>query len=170
MTKARKVVRTVLLAGLIAAAATAQAKDKQIGSFVIDQSRDPMTDASRAFAVTRGENQKLALAWKCEADGVNVLALWDTYAGQGDIITVQYRFTAAAAVTGYWEMSFSHKSAYMPKSQVTRFTALAISAPSFELRVTDHSGETIADTITLDGLATALEGLPCARSLTLTPS
>jgi hypothetical protein len=138
---------------------------KHVGSFRVTATKDPITDVVRHSIMADGVAKPgpLGLSWSCREDGLNVLFVWSRYLmGEDDAIPVDYRFPGQPAVSKDWDMSTSHKGAFIPMSDVKTFTASALTATSVLLRVMDRDGDVVTETFKLDGLAEALGTLPCA--------
>lgn len=165
-------VRTLAAVALLLAAseASAQTSSRTVGDFHVSTNRDPMTDEDRSFAFVMplpgGSSGLESLAWKCEADGLNILVSTKYLAGDSDNeIRVQVRFPPSPAETPtYWGEAAKNQLWWMPMRAVPSFTQKAIENSEVIVRVVDPlDGETLTASFRLRGLRDALRSLPCYR-------
>jgi len=163
----------VLLAALFIAAsapiATASAQEvTKVGSFTIVQALDPIDDSNRSYVMAReeGEESEAGLAWRCMADGMNVVLMIGKYFGGDDddeiqVITRIDQDEHSGMV--YWPLLQGNRSAFMPMTRITDFTERAKSAKQIAVRATDPlDGETLTFIFPASGLTQALAKIaPC---------
>lgn len=110
-----------------------------------------------------------ALAWSCDADGLNVFHIFGRYlVGDADrAVRVRYAFGAALDENGFvdfgrWTLSYNNRSAWIPLDAVRPFTEEAFAHETVVLQAIDPLDEEIlSDRFELHGLADALAHLPC---------
>jgi hypothetical protein len=156
----------VLLAAMDSPVAAQTPQRQQVGDYRVVFKKDVMSDEDRTWAYTLGvSNTKTSFGVRCMEDGLNVEFMYDKYLmGRDSAIPVQYRFPAQSAVSQVWDISTDHEAAYMPVRLVSAFLAAASREPTITLRVTDHDGDTVTSTFSLDGFSDAVALLPCAKS------
>jgi hypothetical protein len=159
-----------IVVGTVFISANLAGQDKQIGDFHVVMDTDALDDTHRSSVLTialeTSVTRSAAMGWKCMADGLNVIIVFDTYFGgdSDDDIFVRYRIDQSpASSTQYWRLLQGNESAYMPMKQVSSFTAAAKQGRKLVVRVTDPlDGETYEDEFSLNGLAAALSVIePC---------
>jgi hypothetical protein len=122
---------------------------------------------SVAFTATRVDGERhAALAWRCMADGLNVIYLigGEPVGREMDIdVPIGSAIDEHEAHTDRWTLLEGHRAVFLPREKVEAFTREAMTAERLSLRGVDPvSGERFADEFPLDGLRGALQYiLPC---------
>ena len=141
---------------------------QRIGDFVYQHDLDDFDDTDRSAILTVGDTEGSGLFWACSARGLTVILISGTFYG-GDVndnIRVRYRFDRNTA-SGYedWEQSSNNQGAILPTRMVPDFTVQAVSADSVLVQAVDPvDDERNQFRFGLDGLAEALNLLPCANN------
>jgi len=157
--------RTLIAISLLLAAAQTAAAQKQIGSFVLVEETDPVTDHNRSFvfttAVDGGHLATAALVWRCDDERLELLVKADEYLDDDDVM-VQWRFDShPPSEARWWNPSTSGTAAFAPKEDMRLFTAEALRAREVVVRLWDYRSSRITYRFRLDGLAASLRRLPC---------
>lgn len=152
---------SLVLAGL-PRAATAQ---ERIGSFVLVQQRDPVTDRDRTFAYTTdvdaGYFGTATLVWRCNGNELELYVKAAEYLDDDDVM-VQWRFDSQPPSSmRLWNPSTSGTGAFAPTEDIELFTTGAIPAREVVVRLWDYRFDEITYRFRLDGLAASLRRLPC---------
>jgi hypothetical protein len=156
---------------LVALAATAQAQPRKaelLGDVTVRTIADPMTDHASVIIVANGA--AMALEWRCGSDGLQVLAFVpDQYVKERTHVTMQWRFAPSPLVESEWSLAPVQASgvgpqpraAVMPKERVSGFMLDAPLARAIVFRVVAPDGESLTDTVKIEGLGMALTRLSC---------
>jgi len=154
---------------------------KPFGSFVATRSADAVdgTSSSGAFSTAADPTHpEAAVAWRCMADGLNVIYMFGDTMGDTTDTHVSVRSGVdndAMSEPQTWTLLRGHRAAHLPIADVEAFTARAMSGLRLALHVTDdENGRTVRDEFSLQGLSGALDYiLPCgataAGGLAITP-
>ena len=148
----------VLSATLLSTSLSAQ-QARTFGSF--------RATTSIAFSVaTTGDQRHAAIAWRCMADGLNVIYLIGDPVGRemdrelaiGTAVDEREREPES------WTLLEGHRAVFLPRTSVEAFTRDALAAEHLSLRGIDPvSGRPFTDEFPLDGIRSALQYiLPCA--------
>ena len=142
-----------------------------VGAFQVFKRTDAITNEDRSAiatfssAMATGSSDRVAfLAWNCKPDGLRVqYSFGQLMNSVGDRVIVRYRFADTPATEReLWNLATGHKSTFLPKVDVTRFTREAGSFQTVAIRVRNLESE-VTDVFRLDGLTEALSLLPCYR-------
>ena len=120
---------------------------------------------SIAFSAAATSERHAAIAWRCMADGLNVIYLVGNAVGR----EIDREVAIASAVDQHehepqrWLLLEGHQAAFLPRASVEAFTTEALAAERLSLRLVDPAtGRAFADEFMLDGLRSALQYiLPC---------
>lgn len=164
----RRLALVAALAALAPRAAAAQAAEPvPVGDFFYARMQDAATDGDRSLLFTvapRDGYREPSLAWRCMADGLNVMYAWDKYFigdGQGGA-EVRFRFDGGdPSPMASWDISADHSAAFLPLDSVAGFTRTAAASLEVEMQVRDSDGEVLTDRFPLGALMEGLERLPC---------
>ena len=148
----------VFLSATLPAASLSAQQARTFGSF--------RATTSIAFTVaTTGDERHAAIAWRCMADGLNVIYLIGGPVGRemdrelaiGIVVDEREREPQS------WTLLEGHRAVFLPRTSVEAFTRDALAAEHLSLRGIDPvSGTRFTDEFALDGLRGALQYiLPC---------
>lgn len=145
------------------------AHTQEIGSFIYSHSLDDFTDEDHSTIATADEEASALLAWRCLADGLNVLLHAGRYMGgdadDDDDILVRYRFDKQdASDREYWRLfPGQNEIAYARMNRVDAITVEALGAETVVIETVDPlDSESRRFRMSLTGMRTALGKLPCA--------
>lgn len=164
--------RTALIAIAFALAGIPRASvaQERIGSFVLVQQRDPVTDRNRTFAYTTavdaGYLETAILAWRCDGNRFELFVKAAEYLDDDDVI-VQWRFDSQPpSDRRLWNPSTNGTGAFAPPDDIEMFTAGAIPAREVVVRLWDYRYNAVTYRFRLDGLVASLRRLPCVPTST----
>lgn len=133
--------RTALIAIAFALAGIPRASvaQERIGSFVLVQQRDPVTDRNRTYAYTTavdaGYLETAILVWRCDGDQLELFVNAAEYLDDDDVI-VQWRFDSQPpSDRRLWNPSTNGTGAFAPPDDIEMFTAGAIPAREVVVRL-----------------------------------
>lgn len=143
-------------------------QDETIGVFTYSPQIDDFTDEDRSMVFTADQDEEGILAWRCLADGLNVIIHVGGYMGgdRDDDIQVRYRFDRnKPSAYQYWRLfPGQNKLAYMRMRDVEGFTQEGLLANELVIEAIDPlDGERRRFRMSMIGLTRALKKLPCAQ-------
>jgi hypothetical protein len=133
--------------------------------------QDVMDDSDRSYVVAdfdrdviSSSGDPFAIAFKCEADGLNFLISHSYLIGNSDDdIRVEMRFDNSPAKTYWWPLQSSNKLTYAEMSAVPTILSSAKVGTKVAVRIIDPGdGEAMTSIFSLVGISDALTKLSCA--------
>jgi hypothetical protein len=161
----------VALAMTCASAGSAAAQiPRPFGSFVATRAADPVdaSNSSSAFSTAKPHDDRdAAIAWRCMADGLNVVYLADRqFDGVQEVAVRSHVDSDGPSLESHWGLMQGHRAAFLPPGEVLAFTQRAIAGKTLLLHVTNpDDGLSYTEEFSLQGLPAALDYiLPCGAA------
>lgn len=142
---------------------TVGAAPSTIGSWRVDISKDPITDATEYLAYSLATDKKTSLGFTCDNGSLIIGVLAKDFLNNDAYIPGVYRFDSQEPE--YYDFAPGNKGvqAFLDEEQYKLFVKPLVKAKKFVVRLENYEGIQYTYTFNLNRTLDALKKLPCAK-------